>query len=58
MLKGGVAPPTLNYETPDPELDIDVIPNQARELKTEAALSFSVGLGGHNAAVLLKRFDE
>ena len=58
VLKEGLAPPTLNYETPDPELDIDVIPNEARELKTEAALSFSVGLGGHNAAVLLKRFNE
>jgi len=58
VLKEGVAPPTLNFETPDPELDVDVIPNEARELNTEAALSFSVGLGGHNAAVLLKRFDE
>ena len=58
VLKEGVAPPTLNYATPDPELDLDVIPNQARTLATEAALSFSVGLGGHNAAVLLKRFDE
>lgn len=58
VLKNGVAPPTLNYETPDPELDIDVIPNKARELDIEAALSFSVGLGGHNAAVLLRRFDE
>lgn len=58
VLKEGVAPPTLNYETPDPELDIDVIPNEARELEVEAALSFSVGLGGHNAAVLLKRYNE
>ena len=58
VLKEGIAPPTLNYHTPDPELDVDVIPNQARELHTEAALSFSVGLGGHNAAVLLKRYDE
>lgn len=56
VLKEGVAPPTLNYNTPDPELDVDVIPNVARELHTEAALSFSVGLGGHNAAVLLKRY--
>ena len=57
VLKEGVAPPTLNYETPDPELDVDVIPNEARELETDAALSFSVGLGGHNAAVLLKRYN-
>ncbi len=58
VLKEGVAPPTLNYATPDPELDLDVIPNQSRALEAEAALSFSVGLGGHNAAVLLKRYDE
>ncbi len=58
VLKDGVAPPTLNYQTPDPELDLDVIPNEARELSIDAALSFSVGLGGHNAAVLLKRFEE
>ncbi len=57
-LKDNVAPPTLNHHTPDPELDLDVIPNEARELHTKAALSFSVGLGGHNSAVLLKRYSE
>ena len=58
VIKEGIAPPTLNYETPDPDLDVDVIPNEAREMHVESALSFSVGLGGHNAAVVLKRFDE
>ena len=57
-LDRGVAPPTLNYETPDPDCDLDCIPNEARELDLEAALSVSVGLGGHNAAVLLKRYRE
>lgn len=57
-LDRGVAPPTLNYETPDPDCDLDCIPNEARELDLEAALSVSVGLGGHNAAVLLKRYHE
>ena len=57
-LDRGVAPPTLNYETPDPDCDLDCIPNEAREVDLEAALSFSVGLGGHNAAVLLKRYRE
>ena len=56
-LKTGLAPPTLNYETPDPDCDLDCIPNHARQIDPKAALSFSVGLGGHNAAVLLKRFD-
>ena len=55
-LKHGVAPPTLNYETPDPDCDLDYVPNQAREFDGEAALSISVGLGGHNAAVLLRRW--
>ena len=57
-LDRGIAPPTLNYETPDPDCDLDYIPNQPRELDVEAALSVSVGLGGHNAAVLLKRYRE
>ncbi len=58
VLDRGIAPPTLNYETPDPDCDLDCIPNQARALESEAALSISVGLGGHNAAVLLKRYRE
>ena len=57
-LDRGVAPPTLNYETPDPDCDLDCIPNEARAVDLEAALSVSVGLGGHNAAVLLKRYRE
>ena len=57
-LDRGIAPPTLNYETPDPDCDLDYIPNEPRELEIEAALSVSVGLGGHNAAVLLKRYRE
>ena len=54
----GIIPPTLNYETPDPDCDLDCVPNQARHVDVEAALSVSVGLGGHNAAVLLKRYRE
>ncbi len=57
-LDRGIAPPTLNYETPDPDCDLDYIPNEPRDLDIEAALSVSVGLGGHNAAVLLKRYCE
>ena len=51
----GVLPPTANYETPDPDLDLDYVPNEARETQVEVALSNAMGLGGHNACVLLGR---
>jgi 3-oxoacyl-[acyl-carrier-protein] synthase II len=51
----GVVPPTMNYTTPDPELDLDYVPNQAREFKIRACLNNSLGFGGHNASLLLKR---
>jgi 3-oxoacyl-[acyl-carrier-protein] synthase II len=54
-LHDGVLPPTINYRTPDPELDLDYVPNEAREVQVEVALSNAMGLGGHNACVLLGR---
>jgi 3-oxoacyl-[acyl-carrier-protein] synthase II len=53
-----VIPPTINYETPDPECDLDYVPNTKRERKIEYALSNSFGFGGTNGALLFKRFDE
>jgi 3-oxoacyl-[acyl-carrier-protein] synthase II len=52
-----VLPPTINYEHPDPECDLDYVPNQAREVAVEAALSNSFGFGGTNAALVLKRIE-
>src|SRR6187455_2906046 len=54
-LHEGVIPPTINYETPDPECDLDYVPNEARAVQVDVALSNAMGLGGHNACVLLGR---
>jgi 3-oxoacyl-[acyl-carrier-protein] synthase II len=54
-LRDGVLPPTINYVTPDPECDLDYVPNEAREVQVDVALSNAMGLGGHNGCVLLGR---
>jgi 3-oxoacyl-[acyl-carrier-protein] synthase II len=57
-LHHGVLPPTANYEQPDPDCDLDYVTNEARETQVEVALSNAMGLGGHNACVLLGRFSD
>jgi 3-oxoacyl-[acyl-carrier-protein] synthase II len=54
-LRDGVLPPTINYREPDPECDLDYVPNEARRAEVDVALSNAMGLGGHNGCVLLGR---
>jgi 3-oxoacyl-[acyl-carrier-protein] synthase II len=56
-IRDGVAPPTINYHTPDPECDLDYVPNTARRMKIDVVLSNSFGFGGTNGSVIFRRFD-
>ena len=55
-IKDGVVPPTINYEYPDPDCDLDYVPNTAREREVDVCLSNSLGFGGHNATLIVKKF--
>ena len=56
-LTDGIISPTINYETPDPECDLDYTPNEARPADVAVAMSNSFGLGGHNATLILKKYN-
>jgi len=56
VIKDGVVPPTINYEHPDPDCDLDYVPNTARKAHVSACMSNSLGFGGHNASLIVKKF--
>jgi 3-oxoacyl-[acyl-carrier-protein] synthase II len=55
-IKHGIVPPTINYQVPDPECDLDYVPNTAREMKVNAIVNNSFGFGGHNSTITAKKF--
>lgn len=57
ILNEGIIPPTINYETPDPDCDLDYVPNKARKTNVTHALSNSFGFGGHNATLIISRYE-
>ena len=57
-LRDGYAPATIHYQVPDEECDLDIVPNQGREVSMEYAMSNSLGFGGHNASLIFKRVED
>lgn len=58
VLSNGILPPTINYEFPDPECDLDYVPNQARHVTVNTFMSNAFGFGGHNGVLIFKRYSE
>jgi 3-oxoacyl-[acyl-carrier-protein] synthase II len=58
VLEDSIIPPTINYETPDPECDLDYVPNIAQHVKVDHIMSNSFGFGGHNASIIISRYGK
>jgi 3-oxoacyl-(acyl-carrier-protein) synthase len=58
ILQDNILPPTINYHTPDPLCDLDYIPNTARPATVQHVMTNSFGFGGHNATLIISRFDR
>jgi beta-ketoacyl-acyl-carrier-protein synthase II len=56
-VRDGIVPPTIHYQTPDPECDLDYVPNKAREQKVDVAISNAFGFGGHNAVLVVRKYN-
>jgi 3-oxoacyl-[acyl-carrier-protein] synthase II len=56
-IRDGVVPPTINYQTPDPDCDLDYVPNQARPMHVRVCVNNSLGFGGHNASLVIRRLE-
>ncbi len=57
-IRSGIVPPTINYETPDPVCDLDITPNVAKEKKITTAVNINLGFGGHNGALIFRKFED
>jgi len=57
VVRNGILPPTIHYETPDPECDLDYVPNQARQKKVDLVLTNAFGFGGHNAVLAIRKYS-
>lgn len=57
-IKNGIIPPTINYETPDPDCDLNYVPNSAIKKDVRVALSNSLGFGGHNGVIAMRKYSE
>jgi 3-oxoacyl-[acyl-carrier-protein] synthase II len=57
-IRNGVIPPTINYQNPDPDCDLDYVPNVARKAEVNTTLSNSFGFGGHNSVLVIRKYFE